>query len=57
MFKPSEKTQDWKAESLKYKVHRRTHAERKAAIQAKIEAFQANGGAEEEEEEEEEDDE
>ena len=57
VFKPTEKSQDWKAESLKFKVHRRTHAERKAAIQAKIEAFQANGGAEEEEEEEEEDDE
>ena len=36
VFKPTEKSQDWKAESLKFKVHRRTHAERKAAIQAKI---------------------
>ena len=53
-FKPTEKTKDWKAETLKYKVHRRTLAERKAAIQAKIEAFQANGGAEEEDEEEDE---
>ena len=53
-FKPTEKTKDWKEETLKHKVHRLTHAERKARIQAKIEAFQANGGAEEAEEEDEE---
>ena len=52
-FKPTEKTKDWKAESLKYKTHRLTLAQRKERIQAKIEAFQANGGAAEEEEEEE----
>ena len=55
VFKPTEKSQDWKAESKKYTVHRRTLAQRKEAIQAKIEAFQANGGAEEEAEEEEDD--
>ena len=52
-FKPTEKTKDWKAESLKYKVHRLTLEQRKARIQEKIQAFQANGGAEEAEEEEE----
>ena len=52
-FQPTEKTQDWKAESLKYKVHRLTLEQRKARIQEKIQAFQANGGAEEAEEEEE----
>jgi len=53
-FKPTEKTKNWKEETLKHKVHRRTLAERRAAIQAKIEAFQANGGAEEEAEDEDE---
>lgn len=58
-FKPTEKTQDWKAESLKYKKPRLTYDERKAAIQAKIEAFKATGGVEaaEEEGEDDEDDE
>ena len=40
-FKPTEKTKDWKAETLKYKTHRLTLAQRKERIQAKIEAFQA----------------
>lgn len=58
VFKPTEKTKDWKAETLKYKVHRRTYEERKAAINEKIEAFKANPGnvaeaAEEEDEDEE----
>ena len=57
VFKPTEKTQDWKAESLKYKVHRLTYDERKARIQAKIDAFQASGGAADEEADEDEDDE
>lgn len=57
VFKPTEKSQDWKAECKKFKTARLTHAQRKARIQAKIEAFQANGGAEEEAEEEEEEDE
>ena len=56
-FKPTEKTKDWKEESRKYQVPRLTLAERKARIQAKIEAFQANGGAEEAADEDEEDDE
>ena len=56
-FKPTEKTKDWKAESLKYKTHRRTLEERKAAIQAKIDAFKANAGGEAAEDEEEEEDE
>ena len=55
-FKPTEKTQDWKAESLKYKVHRLTLAQRKESIQAKINAFKASGSAAQEEEEEEEED-
>ena len=49
-FKPTTKEKDWKAETLKFKTPRRTHAERKAAIEAKIAAFQAGGGAAEEEE-------
>ena len=44
VFKPTEKTKDWKAETLKYKVHRLTLDERRAAIQAKIEAFKADAG-------------
>ncbi|KAG8987744.1 60S ribosomal protein L5 [Tulasnella sp. JGI-2019a] len=45
-FEPSEKEKNWKEESLKHKVHRRTHAERKSAINDKIAAFKANAGAE-----------
>jgi large subunit ribosomal protein L5e len=44
-FQPSEKTKDWKAESLKYKTSRLTHAQRKTAIEAKIQAFKAGGDA------------
>lgn len=44
-FKPTEKTKDWKAESLKYKTHRRTHEQRQTAIEAKIAAFKAGGDA------------
>jgi large subunit ribosomal protein L5e len=44
-FKPSDKTKDWKAESLKYKKHRLTHEQRKVAIEAKIQAFKAGGEA------------
>lgn len=46
-FQPTEKSTDWKAECLKYKQPKRTLAERKAAIQVKIDAFQAGGGADE----------
>jgi len=49
-FKPTEKTKDWKAESLKYKTHKLTLEERRARIQAKIEAFQAGADAAEDEE-------
>jgi large subunit ribosomal protein L5e len=41
VFKPTEKTKDWKAESLKFKVPRLTHAQRKAAIEEKIQKFKA----------------
>lgn len=44
-------------EGKKFKTARLTHAQRKERIQAKIEAFQANGGVEEEAEDEEEEDE
>jgi len=44
-FKPTEKEKDWKAESLKYKTTRLTHAQRKTAIDAKIEAFKAGKDA------------
>ncbi|KAK2466254.1 hypothetical protein APHAL10511_001896 [Amanita phalloides] len=51
-FKPTEKKKDWKAESLKHKVHRLTLEGRKEKIAAKIEKFKASGGAEEDEDEE-----
>jgi large subunit ribosomal protein L5e len=51
VFKPTEKSKDWKAETLKYKKTRLTHAQRKANIQERIEAFQAGGGAPAEEDE------
>jgi large subunit ribosomal protein L5e len=53
-FKPTEKTTDWKAESKKYSVPRRTHAERKAAVDAKIKAFKESGAGEAIEEDEDE---
>lgn len=45
-FKPSEKSKDWKAESLKYKTPRLTHEQRVERIQAKIKAFREGQGAE-----------
>ncbi|KZV75188.1 hypothetical protein PENSPDRAFT_600557 [Peniophora sp. CONT] len=51
VFKPTEKSKDWAAESKKYRSPRLTLEQRKAKIQEKIEAFQANGGAIEEEDE------
>lgn len=51
-FKPSDKSKDWKSESLKYKAKKLTLEERKARIAAKIERFQATGGIEEDEEDE-----
>lgn len=52
-FQPTEKTQDWKAETLKYRKPKLTDEQRKAAIQAKIDAFKASGGAEAAEDDEE----
>ena len=43
-FKPTEKTKDWKAEGLKFKVKRLTLAERREKIAAKIEKFKGGGG-------------
>ncbi|KAJ3524128.1 hypothetical protein NM688_g8615 [Phlebia brevispora] len=45
VFKPAEKTKDWKAESLKHKAKRFTLEERKARIAAKIETFKTTAGA------------
>jgi large subunit ribosomal protein L5e len=53
VFKPSDKSTDWKAESQKYRTKKLTLDERRANIAAKISKFEA-GELEEEEEEEEE---
>lgn len=45
-FKPTEKTKDWKAESVKYQDKRLTLAERRERIAAKIEKFKSGGGDE-----------
>ena len=45
-FKPTEKTKDWKAETLKHKTPRLTHEQRKERIDAKIKAFAAGQSAE-----------
>jgi large subunit ribosomal protein L5e len=44
-FQASEKTKNWKAESLKYKQTRLTHAQRQEAIAAKIETFRGGKDA------------
>jgi large subunit ribosomal protein L5e len=44
-FKPRDKTKDWKAETLKHKTHRLTLAQRKQAIQDRIEKFKAGADA------------
>jgi large subunit ribosomal protein L5e len=44
-FKPTDKSKDWKSESLKYKTKRLTHAQRQANIASKIEKFKAGGDA------------
>jgi large subunit ribosomal protein L5e len=58
-FQPTDKTEDWKAVSLKYKKPRLTYDQRKAAIQAKIAAFKESGeaaeGAEEDDDEDDDD--
>lgn len=48
-FKPSDKSKDWKAESLKYKQVRLTYEQRQERIQEKIAAFKAGGGDDDEE--------
>ncbi|EAU84827.1 60s ribosomal protein l5-b [Coprinopsis cinerea okayama7 len=48
-FKPTTKTKDWKAESLKYKVPRLTLEQRKERIAEKIAKFQAGGFDEDDE--------
>ncbi|TFK75859.1 hypothetical protein BDN72DRAFT_831302, partial [Pluteus cervinus] len=50
-FKPTEKTKDWKAEGLKFKLRKLTHAQRQANIAVKIEKFKSGGGAAEAEDE------
>ncbi|KAG6866473.1 hypothetical protein C0991_003991 [Blastosporella zonata] len=52
-FKATEKSQDWKSESAKYRSKKLTHAQRQENIAAKIEKFKAGGAAEEEDEDEE----
>jgi len=44
-FKPTEKSKDWKSETLKYKQPKLTHAQRKQAIEAKIAMFKAGKDA------------
>ena len=40
-FKPTEKSKDWKAETLKYKTPRLTYEQRKERIAEKIEKFKS----------------
>jgi len=49
-FKPTDKSKDWKSESVKHKAKRLTHAQRQANIAAKIEKFKASGGVKENDE-------
>ncbi|KAJ7276451.1 hypothetical protein B0H12DRAFT_23467 [Mycena haematopus] len=44
-FKPTDKSKDWKSESLKYRSKKLTYAERKQNIATKIEKFKAGGDA------------
>jgi large subunit ribosomal protein L5e len=48
----TDKSTDWKSESLKHKTKRLTHAGRQANIAAKIKKFKASGGVQEESDEE-----
>jgi len=52
-FKATDKSKDWKPESVKHKTQRLTHAQRQANIAAKIEKFKASGGVQENDEEDE----
>lgn len=51
-FKPTEKSKDWKAETLKHRTVKLTYDQRQANIAAKIEKFKAGGAADEDEDEE-----
>lgn len=46
VFKPSEKSQDWKAETQKHRSTRLTHEQRQTRIQAKITAFKEGAATE-----------
>lgn len=52
-FKPTDKSKDWKSESVQYKDKRLTHAQRQSNIAAKIEKFKAGGNADEEDDDDE----
>ncbi|RDB22682.1 60S ribosomal protein L5-B [Hypsizygus marmoreus] len=52
VFKPTEKSKDWKAESEQYRTKKLTLAQRQANIAAKIEKFKAGGDAEDDEDDE-----
>lgn len=51
-FKPSDKSTDWKSESLKYKAVPLTHEQRQERIAAKIEAFKSGQSADADEDDE-----
>jgi large subunit ribosomal protein L5e len=48
VFKPTEKSKDWKAESKKFATPRLTYAQRKEKIATRIAEFNAGGGEEDE---------
>jgi large subunit ribosomal protein L5e len=50
-FKPTDKSTDWKSESVKHKAKRLTHKQRQDNIAAKIEKFKASGGVKVDDEE------
>lgn len=50
-FKPTDKSQDWKAESSKFRSPKLTHAQRQERIAAKIEKFKSGAADAEDEEE------
>jgi large subunit ribosomal protein L5e len=56
VFKPTDKSKDWKSESLKHRSVKLTYDQRQEGIQARIEKFKAGGGAASDDEGEEDDD-
>lgn len=54
LFKPTEKSKDWKAESKKFATARLTREQRKEQVEERIKAFKAGGNDDEEEEDEDE---